>query len=91
MMASYRRNTWRRWLRTDSHRPALAAKTSGVSGFAEIYDFSIDRSELGFNGNPALQETKVLQSSRLHVGPKARKHLVEVLVIDQVERTPKEN
>jgi len=42
----------------------LAAKTSGVSGFAEIYDFSIDLSELGFNGNPALQGMKVLQFSQ---------------------------
>jgi len=51
---------------------------------------------LGFNGNPPLQGTNgpsVLTAllDDLGVRLKARKHPVEVLVIDHVERTPKEN
>jgi len=51
---------------------------------------------LGFNGNPPLQATNgpsllTAVQDDLGVRVKARKHPVEVLVIDQVERTPKEN
>jgi uncharacterized protein (TIGR03435 family) len=64
-----------------------------LTGLQGDYDFSIDLSGLGFNGNPPADPTapSVFTTIQEDMGLKldSRKHPVEVLVIDHVEKVPK--
>src|ERR1051326_4261202 len=73
----------------------LDQPTLDLTGLKGMFDFSIDLSGLGFNGNPPADTTGPSVFNAVHndLGLKleARKHPIEVLVVDHAEKIPKEN
>jgi uncharacterized protein (TIGR03435 family) len=67
-----------------------------LTGLAGFYDFTVDLSGLGFNGQPPAADTDgptVFTAVQNDLGLKleARKHPVEILVVDSVSKAPIEN
>lgn len=72
-------------------RPVL--DLTGLKGF---YDFTVDLSGLGFNGNPPAVDAdgpSIFTTVQKDLGLKleARKQPIEILVVDSVSKTPIEN
>ncbi len=73
----------------------MAAPVLDMTGLTGIYDFTVDTSGLGPNGNPPPNSTgpSIFTAVEQDLGLKleARKTAVDILVIDHVERVPTEN
>src|SRR5437762_9159339 len=74
----------------------MGAPVLDMTGLTGIYDFTVDTSGLGFNGNsPASPNAgpSIFTAVEENLGLKleARKAPIDVLVIDHVERVPTEN
>ena len=74
----------------------MGAPVLDMTGLTGIYDFTVDTSGLGFNGNSPPNATAgplIFTAVEENLGLKleARKAPIDVLVIDHVERVPTEN
>ena len=64
-----------------------------LTGLAGFYDFAVDLSGLGFNGNPPAVDTdgpSIFTAIQTDLGLKleARKQPIEILVVDSVSKAP---
>jgi uncharacterized protein (TIGR03435 family) len=74
----------------------MGAPVLDMTGLTGIYDFTVDISGLGFNGNPSANPNpgpSIFTAVEENLGLKleARKAPIDVLVIDHVEKVPTEN
>ena len=74
----------------------LPGKGPAKTGLAGVYDYTVDLSGLGFNGQPPQDPTAgpsifTAVQENLNLRLEAQRAPVEVLVIDQVEKIPVEN
>lgn len=74
----------------------LAGKGPAKTGLAAVYDYAVDLSGLGFNGQPPQDPTAgpsifTAVQDNFNLRLEAQRAPIEVLVIDQVEKIPVEN